>query len=548
MHHYIRITLLFFVLAGGKVIGQNPTEEVRAVWVSTAFNKDWPSSAHLSPETQRTEFIRQLDQHEANGMNTIIVQIRPAGDAFYPSKLAPWSKYLCEIQGLPPYPYYDPLAFMIEECHRRGMEFHAWFNPFRALVWNKWDSSRTLVDATHVTRQHPAWFFEYGQRVYFDPGVPAAREYVVNVIAEVVRNYDIDGVHFDDYFYPYEIDSLGPFDDSYAWRVYGTGWASKADWRRNNIDEFVRQVSDSINAIKPWVKFGVSPSGVWRNQGRDARGSATRGYSSYDQMFADVRKWLEEGWVDYVVPQLYAEIGNSHAAYNVLVDWWNRNSFGRHVYIGHAVYRAVANSPYSRWRNPSEIPNQVRLNRKYSNIRGSVFFSSKCFLFNPLGLNDSLQQNYYRQSAAIPAMPWKMPNPRTLSLAMHEPLLPDITGAGPMVEADIPVLVPAKKIYPETAPELRVMELGPGEACLSWEISDKALLRDTSLFFNVYRFNGRSVGVLHEIYRIGSVKGNTLFLAAGEGCLPRRRYTFVITASNSTRMESDPSNPVVIRF
>jgi uncharacterized lipoprotein YddW (UPF0748 family) len=383
-------------------LAQAQKPEFRAAWIATVENIDWPSKKGLPVETQKQEFRNLLDMHLKNGLNAIVAQIRPVADAFYPSNLEPWSEYLTGKQGQAPDPYYDPLQFMIEETHKRGMEFHAWINPYRAVF----NTARSSVAANHPTRLHPEWFVDYGDANkttrYFNPGIPEAQDFVTNVIRDIVKRYDVDGIHFDDYFYPYRIPGKD-FPDARAFQRYGKGM-SKDQWRRSNVDSIIVKLSRAIREEKPWVKFGISPFGVWRNRSQDPEGSETQaGQTNYDDLYADILLWLRKGWIDYVVPQLYWEIGHDKADYVTLINWWSQHSYGRHCYIGLAPYRANSNGP---WRDKSQMPRQIQLTRTVPNIQGQVYFSSKSFINNPNGWNDSLQQNYYKVQVPTPDMPW----------------------------------------------------------------------------------------------------------------------------------------------
>jgi len=375
-----------------------PKREFRGAWIATVGNVDWPSKPGLSADLQKQEFIRLLDSLQRAGINAVIVQIRPAADAFYISSYEPWSFWLTGKQGLPPYPYYDPLQFMIREAHLRGMEFHAWFNPYRAVF----NTAGYRLAPDQVTLLHPQWFVNYGDEKYFNPGIPEVWTWLKDVVSDVVSRYDIDGVHFDDYFYPYHIKDR-EFPDYRTWQIYGHG-LSLEDWRRHNVDTLIQIVSQAIKKIKPWVKFGISPFGVWRNLDRDPEGSDTRaGQTDYDDLYADVLLWLKKGWIDYVAPQLYWEFGNRAAPYGTLLDWWAHHSYGRALYIGQGLYRVGSNDA---WRNPGELPAQIRANRDYPEVNGSIFYSARYFLSNPLGICDSLREDYYRYPALVPVMPW----------------------------------------------------------------------------------------------------------------------------------------------
>lgn len=377
-----------------------PKYEFRGVWVATVENIDFPSSRTLSTEAQKAEFIKLLDMHKRNGMNAIIAQIRPVSDAFYPSQLEPWSEYLTGTQGKAPSPYYDPLEFMITETHKRGMEFHAWMNPYRA-VFNIIKSS---VSPTHITRKHPEWFIDYGGKRYFDPGNKEAQKFVESVVKDVVHRYDVDAIHFDDYFYPYKVPGK-EFGDNKTFAKYGKGM-SRDEWRRSNVDSIIVMLGKIIKQENPYCKFGISPFGVWRNSDRDPEGSNTKaGTTNYDDLYADILLWLKKGWIDYVTPQLYWEFGHKSVGYEILSEWWAKHAYGRQMYIGHGIYRAMEPKSYA-FKNKNELPNQIKRLREFPEIQGSIYFSSKSFNSNPNGWSDSLRNNYYKYPAIIPPMKW----------------------------------------------------------------------------------------------------------------------------------------------
>ncbi len=402
------ISLLILTLSLPAAAQQWPKRELRAAWIATVANIDWPSQKGLSVARQQQEFVTLLDTLKSIGMNAVIVQVRPVADAFYPSSYEPWSEYLSGTQGQPAQPYYNPLTFMIQEARRRGLEFHAWFNPYRASM-----KPDFIYAGNHPVRRHPEWFLEYGGKYYYDPGNPEAQEYVLQSIMETVKHYDLDAVHFDDYFYPYRIAKV-EFPDSCSYESFGqAAYPNKDDWRRSNVDYFVKELSARIKAEKPFVKFGISPFGVWRNIDRDSLGSATRaGQTNYDDLYADVLKWLKEGWIDYVTPQLYWHIGFEVADYTVLADWWSQHAYGKHLYIGQAAYRIGAKG----WEDPEELLNQVTLNRGHTGIQGSMYFSAKVFLQNKNGVNGGMRRIYPYKSL-VPVMDWlpsKKPDAPTL--------------------------------------------------------------------------------------------------------------------------------------
>ncbi len=520
-------TLLFSVSFGQKNIP--PKYEFRAAWIATVVNIDWPSQTNLSTEQQKQEFIELLDLMADAGMNAVIMQVRPAADAFYYSKYEPWSQWLTGTQGKAPKPYYDPLDFMVKEAHKRNMEFHAWFNPYRAIF--KYKESKT--DKNHITNTKPEWFFTYGPHKFFNPGLPEVRTYVTDVIQDVVRRYDIDAVHFDDYFYPYKRrDSEGKiidFPDSVEFEKYNQKFPdslitvnvfdkdsnliaetiqdttklfqNKADWRRNNVDLIIKLLHDSIKAEKNYVKFGISPFGIWRNKKEDPRGSETNGYTNYDGLYADILKWQKNDWIDYVAPQLYWKIGKKVAAYEVLAEWWANNSYGKHVYIGQGLYKINSNDA---WKNPSEIPNQNRLNREYKEIKGNIYFSAKFLRTNPLGFNDSLKNDFFKYPALVPPMKY------------------------------MDAIPPGK-------PKDLIMIKDRRQTYLAWSKPDskEKTAMDTASYYVVYRFEGEQIGSLDNpknIYKI--VRENILQIPKGR-LLFRKKYTFAVTAVDRLHNEGE---------
>ncbi|RQO30329.1 hypothetical protein DBR32_12215 [Taibaiella sp. KBW10] len=398
MLRYFYSTVLLFVTLFS-FAQDAPKREFRAVWIATVGNIDWPSKPGLSAAQQQNEFIDRLTFLQENGFNAVIVQVRPSADAFYPSELEPWSKYLSGKQGVAPFPMYDPIAFMVTETHKRNMEFHAWFNPFRALV----NSALNPNPPSHVTKQHPDWVINYGGKAYLDPGNPEARNYVNQVILDVVKRYDIDGVHIDDYFYPYKIAGK-VFGDQRSFAQYGQG-KSLDDWRRDNINKFVEALYKGVKKEKNYVKVGISPFGIWRNSRQDPAGSATNGTSCYDDLYADVLTWIQHKWVDYVAPQLYWEHGHRLAAYDVLVPWWKSVCKERALYIGMGVYRMV-NATQATWQGSKEILKQIETERSYQ-AEGAIMYSMASFDKIGTALSKDLKQaKYYGTIAIPPTMPW----------------------------------------------------------------------------------------------------------------------------------------------
>jgi uncharacterized lipoprotein YddW (UPF0748 family) len=394
------VTVLFTFFSVILLAQKSPQYEFRAVWIATVENIDWPSKKGLTVEKQKEEFIRLLDMHQHNGMNAVVMQIRPVADALYPSRFEPWSEYLTGKQGQEPSPYYDPLQFMIEETHKRAMEFHAWMNPYRAMF----NVNRSSISLTHVTKLFPQWFVTYGSTRYFDPGLPEVRDHVNKVVRDLVERYDLDAIHFDDYFYPYRIPGK-EFPDAASFAKYGNGM-SKEDWRRSNVDSIIVMLGKTIKSANPRVKFGISPFGVWRNKRTDPRGSDSKaGVTNYDDLYADILLWLQNGWIDYVAPQLYWETTHPYVGFYMLLDWWANNTFDRQLFIGQGIYRALEPKSLA-WHKKNELPNQIKAIRENPHVQGSIYFSSATFFKNPNGWNDSLRDNYYKYPAIVPPMRW----------------------------------------------------------------------------------------------------------------------------------------------
>ena len=393
--------IIIFIATSYTVCGQTvpPKYEMRGVWIASVINIDWPSKPGLSTEQQKNEFIQILDKNKSMGINTVFVQVRPSGDAFYPSQYDPWSEYLSGKQGQAPQPYYDPLKFMIDEAHKRGLEFHAWLNPYRMVF----DVNKSSVTSNHVTKRHPEWFVRYGKQLIFNPGLPETVNYFVGVVKDIINRYDVDGIHLDDYFYPYPTSQH--FNDDAAYRKYGKG-LSLADWRRSNCDTAIKRVHEAILATKPMIKFGVSPFGIYKNRSKDPDGSDTRGTTNYHDLYADILLWLKEGWIDYVAPQLYWKIGKEGQDFRVLLDWWKKNTFGRDLYIGQAVYHADERD-VSGWAGTNELTNEIKLMRQFpGQVKGSIFFSNKSFSPRTSGFINDLKNDLYRKPALVPPMLW----------------------------------------------------------------------------------------------------------------------------------------------
>jgi len=374
-----------------------PKRQLRAMWISTVANIDWPSRQGLTVAEQQAEYRARLDLAVQRRLNAVVVQIRPTADALWPSPYEPWSQWLTGTQGKSP--GYDPLAFLVAEAHARNLEFHAWFNPYRVA---QHDDPSKLV-ATHPARQHPDWVFAYGGKLYYNPGIPEVRAFVQTAMMDAVTRYDIDGVHWDDYFYPYPV-SGQTIPDQQTYQRYGAGFGNIQDWRRNNVDLLVQEMGQKIHAAKPHVKFGVSPFGIWRNQSTDPLGSKTSGLQSYDAIYADSRRWVKQNWIDYITPQVYWHIGNAAADYSTLVAWWSTVVRGTQVqlFVGQGVYKVGDSAQPAAWQDPAELSDHLRVNRTYPEVLGDVHFSAKDVKADRLGGFGNMAADHYSRPALPP--------------------------------------------------------------------------------------------------------------------------------------------------
>lgn len=369
--------------------------EFRGAWIQCVNGQ----FLGMSTETMQSTLTHQLDELQKDGVNAIIFQVRPECDALYASPYEPWSRFLTGAQGKAPQPYWDPLAWMTEQCHRRGMEIHAWINPYRAKTKNTTD-----LAPNHIAVTAPGRVFAYDGQLIMNPGMAENREYICKVVGDIVRRYDIDGLHMDDYFYPYP--ALGEtIPDGELFRRESNGIAGIGDWRRYNVNMFVKQLHDSIAAIKPWVKFGVSPFGIYRNKANDANGSDTRGLQNYDDLYADVLLWVNNGWVDYCVPQLYWQIGHPTADYATLIEWWNKHAGRRPLYIGEDVERTVKHADVND-KSRNQMPAKYALHSRMHNVRGTVLWYAKAAVDNIGNYGTMLRNVYWKYPALQPSMPF----------------------------------------------------------------------------------------------------------------------------------------------
>jgi uncharacterized lipoprotein YddW (UPF0748 family) len=392
---WLLLTVFVFCNASIIKIKAQPKREFRGAWIQ-CVNRQFEG---LSTEKMQQTLTYQLDELKKDGVNAIIFQVRPECDALYQSELEPWSRFLTGKQGVAPSPYWDPLQWMIEQCHKRGMELHAWINPYRAKT-----KGTTEVDAKHITITHPNLCFDYDGLEILNPGIPQSRDYICKVVADIVTRYDIDGLHYDDYFYPYPVADIDIPDDQ-QYNQYNNGIKDRGDWRRYNVSMFVKQLYETVHAIKPWVKVGVSPFGIYRNKKSAAIGSETNGLQNYDQLYADILLWVNNGWVDYCVPQLYWEIGNKAADYDTLIRWWNQHAANRPLYIGEDIERTVK---YADLKNPAihQQAEKYRLHDELPHVKGTVLWYAKAAVDNIGNYGTMLRNKYWKFPALQPNMPF----------------------------------------------------------------------------------------------------------------------------------------------
>ncbi|WP_071145972.1 glycoside hydrolase family 10 protein [Bacteroides ihuae] len=465
-----------------------PKREFRAAWIQTVNGQ----FRGMPTEKVKQTLIDQLNSLQGAGINAIIFQVRPEADAFYASKLEPWSRFLTGVQGEAPNPYWDPMEFMIEECHKRGMEFHAWINPYRVKT-----TLKSQLAPDHVYNIHPEWFVKYGDQLFFDPALPESRRHICMVITDIVSRYDIDAIHMDDYFYPYPIKGLDfPDNDSFA--RYGGGFDNKGDWRRSNVNLLIKKIHETVRELKPWVKFGVSPFGVYRNQSSDPLGSKTQALQNYDDLYADVLLWAREGWIDYNIPQLYWEIGHPRADYQTLVEWWARNSENRPLFIGQSVMNTVEKADP---QNPSinQLPRKIALQRTYQSIGGSCQWPASAVVENAGHYRDALVQEYCKYPSLVPVFDF-MDNK-----------------------------APAK------ARKVKAVWTADGYV-LFWTAPKAKTEMDRAVQYVVYRFNkGEKVDIEDPSHIVTITRDSFYKLPYGSG---KTKYTYVVTTLDRLHNES----------
>ncbi|MDR0891726.1 MAG: family 10 glycosylhydrolase [Mediterranea sp.] len=466
-----------------------PKREFRGAWIQ-AVNGQFKG---VPTETLKQTLVNQLNSLQEAGINAIIFQVRVEADALYGSRYEPWSRYLTGVQGQAPSPLWDPMEFMIEECHKRGMEFHAWINPYRAKT-----SLKSELSPLHPYREHPEWFVTYGNQLLFDPGLPACADYICKIVSDIVSRYDIDALHIDDYFYPYPIPGVA-FPDDASFARYGGGFANKADWRRSNVNLLVKKMHDTIRAIKPWVKFGVSPFGIYRNQKNDPLGSATNGLQNYDDLYADVLLWARKGWIDYNIPQIYWEIGHRAADYETLVKWWAKNSENRPLFIGQSVMNTIQHAD-PQTPSINQLPRKMALQRSFQTIGGSCQWYALAVVQNEGRYRDALMSEYHKYPALVPTFPF-MDN-----------------------EA------------PGKVRKMKKLRMEGDEEVLFWTAPKAETEMDRAIRYVIYRFEGKEKVDLDDPSHIVTTTADTFYkLPVKTG---KTKYRYVVTALDRLHNES----------
>ena len=479
--------LTFLLLLTLSVTAQQK-REFRGAWIQ-CVNGQFKG---IGTETMQRTLSYQLDELQKDGCNAIIFQVRPECDALYESSLEPWSYYLTGQQGQRPTPYWDPLQWMIDQCHRRGMELHAWINPYRAKTKSPHQNA-----SNHVIVRHPEWTFTYDGLTLLNPALRECRDYICDVVRDIVERYDIDGLHIDDYFYPYPVAGV-EIPDEAQFRANSNGIQDRGDWRRYNVNLYIKQMYETIHKAKPWVKFGVSPFGIYRNQKSDPNGSRTNGLQNYDQLYADVLLWDANGWMDYCVPQLYWEIGHKAADYDELIHWWDRHLVRTPLYIGEDVERTVKH-PDPANKNRHQLAAKMALHAELPRVKGTVLWYAKAAVDNVGNYGTSLRNNYWR----TPAL---------------QPLMPHID-----------------KKAPKAPRKVKVITMDDGERVLCWKAPRGKGWKNEATRYVVYRFaHGEKVDI-SDASKIVKITSDCLYIIpSGQ----QGRYTYVVTALDRMQNES----------
>ncbi|GAB6012281.1 glycoside hydrolase family 10 protein [Viscerimonas tarda] len=465
-----------------------PKREFRGAWIHTVAQSQYQS---MNPDQMKQYFVKMLDDLRATGINAIIFQVRPQADAFYYSEIEPWSRYLTGTQGKAPAGGFDPLAFMVQECHKRNMELHAWLNPYRVGFTNQ------QFVSNHIYYKYPERFVVYAKQIYFDPGVPENRAHICRVVEDIVRRYDVDAIHMDDYFYPYPVAGEA-FPDDNSFSRYGSGQRTKDDWRRDNVNKLIRELKLAIAKNKPWVRFGISPFGIYRNKRStpDGSGSETNGLQNYDDLYADIKLWVKNGWIDYNMPQIYWEIGHKLADYTTLINWWADNNFKQPLYIGQDVKRTMDAAMPS---GDDQLFEKMRLSRSFTTVDGNCFWPGYTIMENYKGVANRLQSDYHKYPSLIPAY-----------THMHDKSPRNVTKIN--------------EIYTEKS------------HYIEWVSNADAANPETAKYYVVYRFAQGQKEDLNDVRNIVAITRDNRYILPYEG--GKNKYKYVVTSVDAFHNES----------
>ena len=488
--YYLILFLLFLVNIAPLRAAEPLKREFRGAWIQAVNGQFIGMSTSEMQQTLTT----QLDALQRAGINAIIFQVRPEADALYMSYYEPWSRYLTGEQGVAPDPYWDPLQWMIDECHRRGMELHAWINPYRAKT-----KGTKMLGLKHPYKKNPERFVHYDGMLIFNPALKENRDYICTIVTDIVKRYDVDGLHIDDYFYPYPVKGL-EFGDEEAFRADPRGFADKGDWRRDNVNLLIEQLHQTIRSVKPWVKFGISPFGIYRNQKSDPEGSLTNGLQNYDDLYADILLWIEKGWVDYTIPQIYWEIWHKAADYETLVGWWAEHASGRPLFVGQDVMRTVK-APDATRPGQHQQARKMELQRSYGSIGGSCQWPASAVADNAGGYATALSEEYHQWLALQPEYSF------------------------------------IDKKAPGKVKRLEVISTDDGPV-LCWTAPKYKKEMNRPVKYVVYRFAKGEKRNLDDATKIVGFTQNTFFPLAGQE--EKVKYTYVVTALDRLHNESKP--------
>ncbi|NDW08157.1 glycoside hydrolase family 10 protein [Dysgonomonas sp. 520] len=467
-----------------------PKREFRGAWIHTVWQGQY---SKMNSTRMKAYFTDMLDKLKAANFNAVIFQVRPQADAFYKSELEPWSSHLTGVQGKAPDGNFDPLAFMVEECHKRNIELHAWLNPYRVTI-----SENQKLASSHIYHKYPNRVVKYGKQSYFDPGIPENRKFICDIVKDIVARYDVDAIHMDDYFYPYPI-AGEPFPDNDSFNKYAAaqGFSAKQrnDWRRNNVNMLIREIKDAIVVTKPWVRFGISPFGIYRNKKStpDGSGSNTNGLQNYDDLFADIKLWVEKDWVDYNIPQVYWEIGNKSADYNTLIEWWAKNNYHKHLYIGQDLSRTMD------VKGNNQLYDKMMKVRSNPDIHGNCFWHGYNVIDNYKGIYNELTGNYQKYPSLIPAYD-----------KMHKKAPKEVKNI--------------KNVYT------------PTKHILTWQRNGDSKNPENAQYFVVYRFKDGESKNLGNATNIVATTQDTQIILPYEG--GKTKYEYVITSVDRFHNES----------